>query len=119
MFILLGNLFLGRGDPTLSVSCSDKITKWCYLGIQGAILSNLLDKPIYISSFTIVGGTPFSIESITRSFYNRIGKVDLIPPYRCNEMIIGQSNLNFSFAKCNQKQPCPSSISWCKIKDKR
>ncbi|KRT78638.1 hypothetical protein AMK59_6626 [Oryctes borbonicus] len=47
----------GRGDPTLSVSCSDKIAKWCYLGIQGSLLSFLLVKPIYINSFTVAANT--------------------------------------------------------------
>lgn len=110
---------LGRGDPTLSASCSDKITKWCYLGIQGALMSILLEKPIYLSSFTIAGGTPYNNESLTRAFYDRIGKVDLRTPYFCNQMIIGQSNLKFHFVKSLDKQPCPSSISWCKTSEKR
>ena len=40
----------GRGDPTKSMSCSDKIAKWNVLGIQGSLLSSLLDKPIYIKA---------------------------------------------------------------------
>lgn len=111
-------LILGRGDPTLSVSCSDKIAKWCYLGIQGALISILVDKPIYISSFTLVGGTPYSIESLNRGFYERLGNVKLTAPYVLHRMIIGQSNCTFHFSKGDDKQPCPSSISWCKIKGK-
>lgn len=44
----------GRGDPTISMSCSDKIAKWLVLGIQGSLLSNLLAKPIYLN-FIVIG----------------------------------------------------------------
>ena len=42
----------GRGDTTLSVSCFDKITRWCVVGIQGALLSHILE-PLYLSTITI------------------------------------------------------------------
>ncbi|CAM0901624.1 unnamed protein product [Alopecurus aequalis] len=45
----------GRGDTTLSVSCFDKITRWCVVGIQGALLSHILE-PLYLS--TIIIGQP-------------------------------------------------------------
>ncbi|KNA04574.1 hypothetical protein SOVF_198400 [Spinacia oleracea] len=42
----------GRGVTTSSVSCSDKIARWNAVGIQGALLSYLL-QPVYITSITI------------------------------------------------------------------
>ena len=43
----------GRGDRTMSMSCSDKIARWNILGIQGALLCHLLEHPIYIATITL------------------------------------------------------------------
>ncbi|XP_040379546.1 tRNA-specific adenosine deaminase TAD1 isoform X2 [Oryza brachyantha] len=57
----------GRGDTTLSMSCFDKITRWSVVGIQGALLSHILE-PLYLSTITI-GQSPtgvlegFSVEN--------------------------------------------------------
>ncbi|PVH36038.1 hypothetical protein PAHAL_7G342500 [Panicum hallii] len=42
----------GCGDTTLSMSCFDKITRWSVVGIQGALLSHILE-PLYLTTFTI------------------------------------------------------------------
>ena len=46
----------GRGDPTASVSCSDKLARWNAVGIQGALLSFFIPEPIFMG-FVIIGGT--------------------------------------------------------------
>eukprot|EP00892_Ulva_mutabilis_P006798 jgi/Ulvmu1/4490/UM002_0216.1 len=42
----------GKGPPTLSMSCSDKIAKWQLLGWQGSLLSSLLREPLRFTSIT-------------------------------------------------------------------
>ena len=44
---------IGRGDPTISMSCSDKIAKWLVVGIQGSLLKNFLKNPIYIDGIIL------------------------------------------------------------------
>ena len=60
----------GRGERTLSMSCSDKIMKWCTLGLQGGLLSNLLENPIYLESI-IVGKCPFNRGAMLRGISTR------------------------------------------------
>lgn len=50
----------GKGEPTLSTSCSDKIAKWSLLGMQGALLGSLLGGPLYFHGLVV--GAPGSGE---------------------------------------------------------
>lgn len=34
-------------------TCSDKICRWNYLGLQGSLLASLMQKPIYMSTLTV------------------------------------------------------------------
>lgn len=62
----------GRGDPTLSVSCSDKLMRWNSVGIQGALLSQLLSSPIYMESIIVDGGCPYSEVALKRAVLDRV-----------------------------------------------
>ncbi|KAI8462769.1 MAG: hypothetical protein J3K34DRAFT_498243 [Monoraphidium minutum] len=42
----------GRGDATLSMSCSDKLARWGCVGVQGALLAALLGGPLYLDTLT-------------------------------------------------------------------
>ncbi|KAK9842047.1 hypothetical protein WJX81_005894 [Elliptochloris bilobata] len=43
----------GRGEPTLSVSCSDKLARWVLLGCQGALLGELLCAPLHLAGLVV------------------------------------------------------------------
>ena len=61
----------GRGDPTQSLSCSDKMTKWNLVGLQGSLLSALTTSPIRWSSVT-VGSDQHNSASLERTLLQRV-----------------------------------------------
>jgi tRNA-specific adenosine deaminase 1 len=68
-------------EPTLCMSCSDKLARWNVLGLQSALLSSIFENPIYLVSIII--GDMFDKDALERALYTRIdsikGKNDLKP----------------------------------------
>ena len=114
----------GRGDPTLSLSCSDKIFKWTILGVQGALLMHVLEEPVYLQSITI-GSCPYSQDAMERALFDRfkdsLSKVHLPLGFQRITPRIFQSNDAFEYSRsvvassCIDKdkiKPSPSSLIW-------
>ncbi|ESO98221.1 hypothetical protein LOTGIDRAFT_231337 [Lottia gigantea] len=105
----------GRGDRTICLSCSDKIARWCVVGIQGALLSHFLDKPIYLDSI-IIGKCPYNKQAMRRSLIDRVSFIESF-----NEPVIYQSSLLFQYSRFYQDLtintqlfPTSAAIVWYK-----
>ncbi|ELT95084.1 hypothetical protein CAPTEDRAFT_224434, partial [Capitella teleta] len=84
----------GRGERTLSMSCSDKMAKWNVLGIQGALLSILMSAPVYLTS-VIVGRCPYNEGAMKRALIDRISELEpcqISAPFRLNKPLLLQAN---------------------------
>ncbi|XP_011551678.3 tRNA-specific adenosine deaminase 1 [Plutella xylostella] len=100
----------GRGDRTLSVSCSDKLARWVHVGIQGALLNMFLDKPIYISSFIFGAGVPYSEETLERALVKR-NVIDY--QLDSNRPDFYQSSVKYPHIRSEERiRPAAGSIVW-------
>ena len=89
----------GRGDPTLSMSCSDKIMKWCVLGCQGALISQFLAKPLYFSS-VVLGKCAYDPTAMRRALFERACIVNSLPEgYTVKELRLLQGDVEFEHSK--------------------
>ncbi|KAL9974640.1 hypothetical protein ACROYT_G011701 [Oculina patagonica] len=113
----------GRGDPTLSMSCSDKIMKWNVLGCQGALLSYFMTSPLYLSS-VIVGRCPYDEAAVRRGIYERalVCPLNLTDYFCVHKPKIFQADVLFEHSKSkvmehSQSKLSPSSTAIIWIKD--
>jgi len=83
-----------QGERLLTMSCSDKISKWNVVGVQGSLLSHFVE-PIYLDS--IILGSLYHAEHLSRAMYGRLGpdwsKEKPAEGYRLNKpLLAGISN---------------------------
>ncbi|CAL8357616.1 unnamed protein product [Lota lota] len=115
----------GRGEPTLSLSCSDKLARWGVLGFQGALLSHYLQQALYFSA-VVVGKSAYEHQALLRAVVIRCSHISGLPAgFSVCPPTLLQSSLEFSCSQaqtelCHQAtqgrvSPCGAAISWCDV----
>ena len=82
----------GRGERTCCMSCSDKLARWLALGVQGALLSLLLPRPVRFASIVI--GQP-CCEAAMRRAVERGLSLCMSPPHTPVAVRIASSSLQW------------------------
>lgn len=86
------------------MSCSDKIAKWNVVGIQGSLLSNIIE-PVYLHSI-ILGSSKYMID-LYRGTYGRLENSfvfsDLPMNYRFNKPILIETKIPLTECKQSDK----------------
>ncbi|XP_069138175.1 double-stranded RNA-specific adenosine deaminase-like isoform X2 [Argopecten irradians] len=106
-----------NGERLRVMSCSDKICKWNLLGVQGALLANLM-KPVYLSSITL--GNLYNHGHMARAMCCRLEKTQVVENlpfgYKLNHPLLG----GVSHKKTPQRSVGKStaySINWNRADD--
>ncbi|XP_055911674.1 tRNA-specific adenosine deaminase 1 [Eupeodes corollae] len=109
----------GRGDRTLSMSCSDKLSKWNILGIQGAFLDMFLEKPIYLESLNF--SCDFDMDSMKRAIYMRWKERE----HKSSRFIAQEPQIqlatqcSFEFSQDADKNASPNGLVWCDVPEEK
>ncbi|XP_048728595.2 uncharacterized protein LOC125646393 [Ostrea edulis] len=103
-----------RGERLRTMSCTDKLCRWNIVGMQGALLSHLLD-PVYLDSLTL--GLLYDHGHLSRAMCCRLsrGNTDInsqLPdPYHLNHPWLGRVTV-CDVPRETQKTKA-LSVNWC------
>lgn len=110
----------GRGVRTLSVSCSDKLSRWSLVGVQGGLLHALLATGgVYVESVTLAGVC--DLAALERAIWRRwTGGAALpdSPAIRGRPPAVQRTSgpaMAFAHEQRDDRQPAPGSIVWCSV----
>ncbi|KAL5291632.1 ADAT1 family protein [Megaselia abdita] len=107
----------GKGEQTLSMSCSDKLAKWNVLGVQGSLLSSLLSKPVVFESLNL--SCDFDEQAVKRAVWKRFGFEDISERFPAGKPRIQRGEgVSFDFSYDKEKNACPNTISWADVEDR-
>ncbi|KAJ8388125.1 hypothetical protein AAFF_G00146160 [Aldrovandia affinis] len=96
-----------QGEQLITMSCTDKITRWNVLGIQGSLLARFVE-PVYLHSLTV--GSLHHTGHFSRMVTNRLERIGPLPTsYRHNRPLL--SGLSSSNVRQPGKSPC-FSVNW-------
>ncbi|XP_050359438.1 double-stranded RNA-specific editase Adar [Nymphalis io] len=79
-----------QGERLLTMSCSDKVARWCVAGVQGALLARLL-RPVYLRALVL--GSLLHRHHMYRAICGRIESSisALPPPYRLHRPLLARA----------------------------
>ncbi|KAJ7122806.1 adenosine deaminase/editase [Mycena epipterygia] len=108
----------GRADspPTTSMSCSDKIAAWNFLGIQGALGSRFL-RPLYIENI-IIGEVPSHLqdsvgEDCERALWGRLAGIPDCGDYALHKPMIHFTSTPFVHSRTSVASVTPQVGGSC------
>ncbi|VDI11131.1 Hypothetical predicted protein [Mytilus galloprovincialis] len=99
-------------DRLHKMSCSDKICKWNVLGLQGALLSSVMDSPIFLSS--VVVGDVYNFNHLSRALCCRVKKQTQCIPSETSAVIVNHPDIAIS-TYCDLPEigkSKPVSVNW-------
>ncbi|CAI2348588.1 unnamed protein product [Caenorhabditis sp. 36 PRJEB53466] len=98
------------GERMRTMSCSDKLLRSNVLGVQGALLSHLIE-PIYYSSMAVAEQN--NVDRLRRAVYERAAAFQPTAPFRLQNVTIGECQIDdVEQSTSATARSTMSSINW-------